>query len=132
VRAGRVALPYPEAYVEPIHEADIADAAVAALTEPGHESRAYFLTGGESLTQRRQVEIIAAAVGRPVVVDELTPQQWRHNVEAFMPGPVINALLDVWQRASRPGHTDGTVRDVTGADPRSFAVWVKDHLEDFR
>jgi uncharacterized protein YbjT (DUF2867 family) len=32
VRAGRVELPYPDIHVTPIHEDDIADVAVAALT----------------------------------------------------------------------------------------------------
>src|SRR4051794_13443821 len=55
IRAGRVAIPFPDAYLEPIHEADLADAAVAALTDARHEGHAYYLTGPESLTQREQV-----------------------------------------------------------------------------
>lgn len=133
VRAGRVALPYADAQVEPIHEADIADAAVAALTGPGHEGRAYFMTGGESLTQRRQAEIIADAAGRDLVVDDLAPEQWRAQTAAFMPDAVADTLLAMWRGAvGHPGRTDGTIRDVTGAAPRTFAAWAADHAEDFR
>ncbi|MDI5965560.1 NAD(P)H-binding protein [Streptantibioticus silvisoli] len=133
VRHGRVALPYADAHVEPIHEADIADAAVAALTGAGHEGRAYFMTGGESLTQRRQVELIAAAAGRPVAVEDLDPEQWREQVAAFMPAPVADTLLGMWRGAlDGPGRTDGTVRDITGATPRTFADWAADHADAFR
>ncbi|CAM5515254.1 hypothetical protein SGLAM104S_09292 [Streptomyces glaucescens] len=41
---GVVRFPMPESYCDAIHEKDIAAAGVAALTEPGHEGKAYFLT----------------------------------------------------------------------------------------
>ena len=133
IRAGRIALPYAEAMIEPIHEADIADAAVAALTTPGHEGRAYFLTGGESLTQRLQAELLAEAAGRPVTVEDLDPAVWRERVTAFMPAAVADTLLALWRDAvGHPGRTDGTVRDVTGAAPRPFAAWAADHADAFR
>ncbi len=133
IRAGRVALPYPDAFVEPIHEADVVDAAAALLSSPHRENRAYFLTGGESLTQREQVQAIGDAIDREVAVDELTPEQWSDQVEAFMPANVIEALLAMWQAAvGRPGRVDGTVGDVTGAEPRTFRQWVSEHVDDFR
>ena len=55
VRAGRVELPLPDSHVTPIHEADIADVAVAALTGGAVRGTAPSLTGPESLSFREQV-----------------------------------------------------------------------------
>ncbi|MCF3178344.1 NAD(P)H-binding protein, partial [Streptomyces sioyaensis] len=38
---GTVKAPYPQAHASAIHEADIADIAVRAFTESGHEGQAY-------------------------------------------------------------------------------------------
>lgn len=51
---------------------DIADVAIAALTEPGHQGRHYELSGPRSLSVPDATRIIAAALGRdvtPVPVD---------------------------------------------------------------
>ncbi|MDQ8703963.1 hypothetical protein RCO28_15885 [Streptomyces sp. LHD-70] len=50
---------FPDAIGVPVHEADIAEVAVAALLEDGHAGRAYSLSGPEALTHREQ----AAAIG---------------------------------------------------------------------
>lgn len=65
VRHGEVALPYPNAHVAPVHEADVVDAAVATLLEPDHLGRAYALTGPGSMTQAEQIQTIANALGSP-------------------------------------------------------------------
>ena len=66
VRSGEVALPVgdvPEPFVD---ADDIADVAVAALTEDGHVGEIYELTGPRSLTFAHATEEIARACGRPV------------------------------------------------------------------
>ncbi len=133
VRAGRVALPFPDAYVEPIHEADLADAAVAALTDERHVGRAYYLTGGVSMTQRDQVATIAAEVGHEIVVAELDPQAWRRQLlDRGTPAGVADSLISLWsQTLDGPGRHDGRITDVTGAEPRTYAQWVADHRADF-
>jgi uncharacterized protein YbjT (DUF2867 family) len=133
VRAGRVALPYADAYVEPIHEADIADAAVAALTDDRHRGRSYYLTGGVSMTQRDQVATIAAEVGHAVEVDDLDPQIWRRQLlDRGTPSFVADSLISLWsQTVDGPGRHDGRVTDVTGAEPRTYAQWVADHRDAF-
>ena len=66
VRAGELALPaggVPEPFVD---VEDIADVAVAALTEDGHAGRLYELTGPRLLTFADAVAEIAAATGREI------------------------------------------------------------------
>src|SRR5215471_1200516 len=66
VLSGEVALPVdgvPEPFVD---TEDIADVAVAALTDDGHAERVYELTGPRSLRFAEAVGEIADACGRPV------------------------------------------------------------------
>ena len=66
ILAGELALP-AGAVREPFVSADdIADAAVAALTDPAHRNRTYDLTGPRLLSFAEAVAEVAAATGRPV------------------------------------------------------------------
>jgi len=75
ILAGEVALPsgnVPEPFVD---ADDIADVAVAALTEDGHAGEIYELTGPRLLTMEEAVSEISRATGRqirfvPVTLDE--------------------------------------------------------------
>lgn len=125
VRSGVVALPYPEAHVTPIHEGDMADVAAAALTGPGHEGRIYPLDGPESLTVRRQVELIGEAIGRDLRVEVLPPEK----ATAVMPAPVLEMLAGAVGKPQTPGPNSGA---ITGIPSRTFAQWARDHAEDFR
>jgi uncharacterized protein YbjT (DUF2867 family) len=85
VLAGEVALPagdVPEPFVD---VEDIADVAVAALTEEGHAGRVYELTGPRLLTLAQAVGEIGAAAGRPirfvlVSVEDFAAGLARHGV----------------------------------------------------
>lgn len=130
---GQISLPFPDAHVVPVHEADIVDAALAALTDDHHVRRAYLLTGPESITQRGQVEIIGQALGRQLHIQELSREQWLASVEGRMPEFVANALLDLWASSDHtPQSTDHTVQQVTGQPPRTFGQWVGEHVDAFR
>jgi uncharacterized protein YbjT (DUF2867 family) len=130
---GVVRAPYPEAHVNPIHEYDMAEVAVEALITPGHRGAAYTLTGPESLTQRRQVELIAAAIGRPVRFEELTHEQARREwARTGRPPYVTDAMLSFLAAAEgRPASVLKTTEEVTGRPGRTFAQWALDHRADF-
>ncbi|MEO3977836.1 NAD(P)H-binding protein [Streptomyces sp. CAU 1734] len=66
----------------PVHERDIADVAVAALTEDGHAGRAYDVNGPELLTHRRQVELIGAALGTEIRLETVSPLRAREIYRA--------------------------------------------------
>jgi uncharacterized protein YbjT (DUF2867 family) len=131
--AGLVRAPYPEAQMAPIHEQDIAAVAVAALVSDGHAGQAYVLTGPESLTQRRQVELISEAIGRPIRFEALTTEQAREQFGRFMPPPIVETFLGYLAAADgKPAPVLNTVQDVTGRPGRTFAEWATDHAADFR
>jgi uncharacterized protein YbjT (DUF2867 family) len=126
--SGTVSLPYPDAHTDPIHELDIAEAALKVLEEsrPG----AYTLTGPESLSFREQIDRLARVTGRTITVDAVTREAWKAEMSAHMPGPFADALLDMWQAADGiPVPITDTVEELTGHPARSFTEWAEDHAE---
>ena len=64
---GVVREPYADSTAAPVHEADIAAVAVAALLHPEqHAGRAYALSGPEPLSQVDRVRILSEVLGRPL------------------------------------------------------------------
>ncbi|MFB9904620.1 NAD(P)H-binding protein [Allokutzneria oryzae] len=130
---GVVRAPYANANIAPVHEKDIAAVAVRALLDDGHAKKAYELTGPESLTQLRQVELIAEAVGRPVRFDELTPEQTREQMSRWVPQGVVDSLLGYLAEAEqRTAEIFDITEKITGRRARTFADWAADHVDDFR
>lgn len=133
VAESRVRLPYPEAQTAPLHEADIAAIAVAALLEEGHSGRAYTVWGPESRTLRSQVAAIAAATGRPIDVEVVSPDEARAEMGRAMPEFAVNAVLGVWAAGvDRPAEVSTLIPDLTGEPARTFDRWAEDHAADFR
>lgn len=130
--AGVLRFGYPESHSDAIHEADIAEVGVRALTEPGHEGQGYFLTGPTSVTQREQAEIIGEVIGRPVRYDALTHDEFVAELRPIVPSWVLDALLGYWVGSDgRPSPLTTAVQDVTGHPARSFHQWAIDHAADF-
>jgi len=132
IRAGDVVRwPHADAPTAPIHERDIAAVAVRALLEDGHDGAEYVLTGPESLTQREQLETIGEVIGRPLRLEELSPEEARRELP--FPAPAINMLLNAWAAAvGQPALVTSTVEEITGRPARTFREWVTDHAEAFR
>ncbi|WP_086820114.1 NAD(P)H-binding protein [Allokutzneria sp. NRRL B-24872] len=129
---GVVRAPYGDAQIAPVHEKDIAAVAVRALLDDGHAGKAYELTGSEAMTQRRQVELIGEAIGRPVRFDELTPEQAREQMARWAPVEVIDSLLGYLRDAvEKPAEVHDVTEKITGRPPRTFAEWATDHAHDF-
>jgi uncharacterized protein YbjT (DUF2867 family) len=130
---GVVRWPFGEAARSLIHEKDLADVAVRALTTDEHIGRRYDLTGPELITQAEQVHQIGDAVGREVRWAELPIDQARRQLvlewgdEAF-----ADSALTYWESLLRHREpvTDG-VRRITGRPARTFREWAADHAGDF-
>ncbi|WP_327305622.1 NAD(P)H-binding protein [Streptomyces sp. NBC_01298] len=128
----KVRFPYPESHSDVIHEKDIAAVAVKALTEPGHEGQSYFLSGPESVTQRRQLEIIAEVVGKELEFEERTEEQARTDLSATVPAWVADAVFGYWSASDGvPTHLSDNVEKITGRPARTFAEWAADHAREF-
>ncbi|MEU0626185.1 NAD(P)H-binding protein [Streptomyces sp. NPDC005989] len=134
VRAhGTVDLPYPNSHTSPIDATDIAEAALAVLTDPRLQGEAYHLTGPESLTAAEQVGLLAAASRRPIAINTVTGAAWKKSVAGFVPEAFADALL-AYTAASDgiPDEVTGDVEKLTGHPARTFAAWAEENAAAFR
>jgi uncharacterized protein YbjT (DUF2867 family) len=123
---------YAGATGAPIHEADIAAAAVTVLTEDGHSGRIYDLTGPESLTHADQATILGEVAGRPIRFQEIPAEKAREAMAPHVPAPILDAMLRIW--AESVGHafpTTDTVEKLTGRPARTYREWAADHIAAF-
>ena len=129
---GVVTLPYPQATTAPIHEADIAGVAAAALLDPAHRGADLPLSGPESLTFAEQVGVLGEATGLDVGVREIDPATAREQMAQRVPEPIVDSLFRLWANAD--GVLTGvhdTVQRVTGRPARTFASWAREHRDEF-
>jgi uncharacterized protein YbjT (DUF2867 family) len=126
IRADRVVrVPFPGLQLTPIHEDDIAAAAVTALDDPSHAGKIYPLTGPESLSHRQQVAAISAALGEPIELIELS---YEEAADVY-----YRPVLDMWAEAgTQPSPVGPTSQSITGTPARTFAQWAVDHVNDYR
>ena len=127
--AGELALPVGDVGEPFVDADDIADVAVAALTEPGHAGRLYELTGPRLLTFADAVAEIAAATGRELRYVPITLEEFMAGIAddgvpadaaallAFLFGEVLDG-----RNASV---TDG-VQQALGRPARDFREFARD------
>ena len=119
---------FPEAQVAPVHEDDIADVAVIALTEKKLQNEIVDLTGPESLTFRQELEIVGDVLGRKLVINSLTREEGEAQMSNFVPPPVLTSLLNQWEAAvGVVADTGATAERITGKPARTFRQWVEEH-----
>jgi uncharacterized protein YbjT (DUF2867 family) len=107
---------------------DIAAVAVKALTEEGHNRKAYTLTGGEALTRQQLADTLTAAIGKPVKYVAVDDAALR-SAMAAAPKP-LTELMSVLFGLVRVGHTAGVspdVEKVLGRKPTTFASFARDY-----
>ncbi|WP_406345929.1 NAD(P)H-binding protein [Streptomyces sp. NBC_00648] len=129
---GVVRMLHPEAAMAPIHERDVAAAAVTALTGRPQDGVSDLLTGGELMSQRRQVELIGEAAGRSIRIEELTEARARQEFERFGSPAAAASVVQFIVAATRGGSpATGTARRILGRPPLPFARWAADHAATF-
>lgn len=123
-----------DAEVSVVDVRDIAAAAAAALTEPGHEGRIYDLTGPEPLTHAEMAASLSDALGRRVTFVDVAPEDMR--------GALLGAGLPPWQadglvedyahyRRGEAAAVASGVQDATGQPPRAFRDFARDYAAAF-
>lgn len=129
VLAGEVALPADGGQIDPFVDVDdIADVAVAALTEPGHAGQVYELTGPRSLSFPEAVAGIARASDRDVRYTHLTPEDFAAGLAAeAVPADVVDMLLYLFDTVldGRNAEVGDGVERVLGRPARDFADYAR-------
>ncbi|MGX6607511.1 NmrA family transcriptional regulator [Micromonosporaceae bacterium Da 78-11] len=128
VLGGLVALPTGRV-AEPFADVDdIADVAVAALTDDRHAGRRYEVTGRRALTFDEAAYELAKAAGRPVGYQPITSAQFRAALlDEVGPGyaDLLTGLLAEIFDGRNAAPADG-VRRALGREPRDFADFCRD------
>ena len=128
VLAGEIALPAGDVQEPFVDADDIADVAVAALTEDGHAGQVYELTGPRLLTFAEAVDEIARATGRAIRYVQIPPEAFAAGVaEAGLPEDIAWLLEYLFATVldGRNEHLVDGVRRALGREPGDFAEYAR-------
>jgi uncharacterized protein YbjT (DUF2867 family) len=125
---------YPTALGVPVHEADIAAVAAAALTSDDHVGARYSVTGPQQLTPEEQVAVIATGIGRSLRFVEVAPAEARADLVSLdLPEHIADYLLAFQARwAEQPAQVSPDVERVLGRPARTLTEWAADNAASFR
>jgi uncharacterized protein YbjT (DUF2867 family) len=128
VLSGEVALPAGSVREPFVDADDIADVAVAALTEDGHVGQLYELTGPRLLSFPEAVEEIGKAAGRKIRYVQISMEQYaslleQHEVPADYMWLIRYLFTEVLD--GRNAHLADGVQRALGRAPRDFADFAR-------
>jgi uncharacterized protein YbjT (DUF2867 family) len=121
--------------VATIDAADIGACAARVLTAPGHEGKAYALTGPAALTYAQFAEVLTRVLGKPVRYVPVSGEQYKQAaVSAGTPPAYADALVDLNRHIAegRMSRVTSAVKDLTGRDPATFEHFARDHAAALR
>jgi uncharacterized protein YbjT (DUF2867 family) len=108
---------------------DVAAVAARALTEDGHEGKAYTPTGPAALTYDEIATILTAELGRPIrYADPGLLAFWHRLRRRGTPRAMVGVMLGIYT-AARLGLAAGITDDVeriTGRPPITFSAFAHD------
>jgi len=125
---GTIALP-AGGVAEPIIDVDdVADVAVAALTEEGHAGRLYEVTGPRLLTFEEMAAELTAATGREVRFVDVTPEEYAAGAAAAgVPPEEIEGLTELFASIldGRNAYVADGVEQALGRPARDFSDYAR-------
>jgi uncharacterized protein YbjT (DUF2867 family) len=128
VLAGHLAIPVGDVQEPFIDAEDIAEIAVAAITEAGHSQKLYEVTGPRLLTFKEAAAIISKATGRELVVEQIAPEAYKAMLHEYqLPADMIWLITYLFSEVL-DGRNAGITHDVEaalGKSPRDFADYVQ-------
>jgi len=129
VLSGQVVLPTGHV-TEPFLDAeDIADVALAALTEPRHQGTIYELTGPRLMTFGDAIAEIAKASDRDLTYVPVSTKEFAAILaENEVPAEYVTFLTDLFTKVldGRNSHLTDGVQQAIGAPPRDFSDYVRE------
>jgi len=129
-------LPLEDAKLTPVDTLDIAKAAFALLTRPGHEGKTYMMSGPEALSMTEIAEQISLATGSTVRYVNIAPDERKQALLGAGVPPYIVDALDVQARLRRLGNGEEVIHPEThrvlSIRPTTFAEFARRHAADFR
>ncbi|MEZ0108811.1 uncharacterized protein YbjT (DUF2867 family) [Catenulispora sp. EB89] len=133
VMSGEVVLPVEDVREPFIDVEDIADVAVAALTEDGHHGQIYEVTGPRLLTFAEAVSAIAESSGRQITYTSVPLEAFTAFLaEAGEAPEVIEMLAYLFTEVldGRNAYVADGVKRAIGRPPRDFAEYARNAAEN--
>jgi uncharacterized protein YbjT (DUF2867 family) len=130
-----IRLPAGDGCVGFVDARDIAAVGIEALTTPGHEGKAYELTGPQALSYSDVADQLSAATSRSIIYENTSPEAYeQEKTSQGWPGASIDMMLDLFARVRDGMASDvtDTVETVTGRAPFSFHRFADDYASEFR
>jgi uncharacterized protein YbjT (DUF2867 family) len=127
VEQGELAVPAGQGIHPFIDVVDIAEVAVAALTQPGHHGQTYDLSGPEALSFPEMLARITAVTGSPVRYVDVAPEEFAAAMRgAGYPDEIADlvTMLLVRIRTGEEAHLSDGVKRVLGREPRTFGDYL--------
>jgi uncharacterized protein YbjT (DUF2867 family) len=114
---------------------DIAGAAVAALTTPGHENKGYTLTGPAAISGGEAAEILSRVLDRPIAyVDVPEAAARKAMIQIGMPPIIVDALSQhlACMKEGLTAIVTTAVEAMTGRAAISFEKFAQDNAPAFQ
>jgi uncharacterized protein YbjT (DUF2867 family) len=130
---GRFGAPIGDAVVSAVDVRDIGDVAAATLLEPGHAGATYTLTGPRAVTHPEIAAALAAATGRAITFDDVTPEAFADTVRPFLPPWQVDGLVEDYAHyaAGEAAAVDPAVERITGHPARDLVDFARSHASAF-
>jgi uncharacterized protein YbjT (DUF2867 family) len=129
IKSGTLAEPAADGKTAFIDTRDIAAVAAAALLEPGHDGKTHTLTGSELLSRADVARALSQELGRTITYLPVSDEQFRAAVKGVL-SPSYTELMSHLYATVRAGQTavkTGTVAELLGRPPITFAQFARDH-----
>jgi uncharacterized protein YbjT (DUF2867 family) len=132
---GEIAVPAGDGETSFVDARDLGAVAATVLTEPGHENRAYDLTGPEALTYDEVAAVLSDVLDRevryrPPSVPAFV-SRWRNRGEPLGFALVMVAIYTT-ARLGLAGRVTDTVERILGRPPRDLRTFVEDTAEELQ
>jgi uncharacterized protein YbjT (DUF2867 family) len=134
VKGGTLYQPAADACAGFVDVRDIAAVAVKSLTAPGHEGKAYEITGPRAISHHDIAAAFTKVLGRPVNYVSVPPEAAKQAMTgAGMTQWQADSILELYAllREGRFDRTTSTVKDVTGREPITIEQFVRDYRPSF-
>lgn len=115
---------------------DIAEAAVVALTQPGHDGETYDLVGPAVVTGPQSAEIWAKALGKPIAYGGNDLDAWEQQSLSYLPDWMVFDFREMYGHFQRHGLHAGPgaverLTKVLGHPPRRYEDFVTDTVKSW-
>ena len=135
VGKGMFFLPMEDAKIASVDVGDIAEVAVLALTQAGHEGKVYPLTGPEALTMAEVAQKLSSATGKTIRYVNVTPEEAKNAQRAAgLPEYMVEALAELFaeRRKGKESEVSSVIPKLLGRSATSFDEFAARNAAIFR